>query len=160
MQHFPTILSLPLTWHVCPDISGVLEGEQLIRGSSTRSNLGYREQAVVYHDPESHPRSNHSYLRPIITTPSATPSSDGDFNDWAVLSRPASHSINMHIYGLLGSPGSTSGLVCSRASSFFDNAYKHLRRTYPHRLQRLRDLDTESYTRLSIHSRMIYFWEY
>ena len=160
MQHFPTILSLPLTGTYVQIFLECLRASNLSGGSSTRSNLGYREQAVVYHDPESHPRSNHSYLRPIITTPSATPSSDGEFNDWAVLSRPASHSINMHIYGLLGSPGSTSGLVCSRAPSFSDTAYKYLRRTYPHRLQRLRDLDTESYTRLSIHSRMIYSWEY
>jgi hypothetical protein len=38
---------------VFPDRSGVLEGEQLVRGSSIRDNLWYCEQPVVYHDSES-----------------------------------------------------------------------------------------------------------
>ncbi len=103
-----------------PDSSGVLEGEKLVRGSSIRYHLRYREQPVVYHDSESRPRLNHSYLRPIVTTPSANPTSDGAFEEWTVLSRPASHSINIHIYGSRGSPGSTSSLVCFNTSIYSD----------------------------------------
>ncbi|KAH8978305.1 hypothetical protein EDB92DRAFT_1956704 [Lactarius akahatsu] len=70
------------------------------------------EQPVEYHDSESRPRLDHSYLRPIITTPSANPSSSsvGEFEDWTVLSHPASHSVNAHIYFPRGSPGPTSNL--------------------------------------------------
>ncbi|KAH9062548.1 hypothetical protein EDB83DRAFT_2552038 [Lactarius deliciosus] len=92
------------------DSSGVLEGEQLVTGSSIRCKLQHSEQPLEYHDSESRPRLDHSYLRPIITTPSANPSSVGEFEDWTVLSRPASHSINVHIYRPRGSPGSTSHL--------------------------------------------------
>jgi hypothetical protein len=93
------------------DSFGVLEGEQLVRGSSTRYNSRYCEQPVVYHDSEFSSRLNHCCLRPIITTPLTNPSSDGAFEDWTVLSHPAPHSIDTHIYGLRGSPETTSSLV-------------------------------------------------
>ena len=145
---------------VFPDSSGVLEGEQVVRGSSTRYNLRYCEQPVVYNDSESRSRLNHSYLRPIITTPSANPSSVGAFEDWTVLSHPTLHSINVHIYDSRGSPGSTSSLVCFHASNYSDIARKLLHRTYLHRLQHPSDQDIPCYTRLSIHSTMRYSWAY
>lgn len=147
---------------VYSDSSGVLEGEKLVRDPSTRYHLRHCEQPVVYHGSESRSRLNHSYLRPIITTPSANCLSDGAFEDWRALSRPVSHSIDIHIYGLRGSPGYTSSLVCFRASSFSDISCKPLRRTYLHRLQRPSDLSTGCYTRLglSICLTMMYSWVY
>ncbi|KAI9457241.1 hypothetical protein BJY52DRAFT_515138 [Lactarius psammicola] len=91
------------------DSSGVLEGERLVNSSSIRGKLYYREQPVVYHDPDSCSRLNHRCLRSIITTP-ANPSLGGTFEDWTVLSRPAPHSINIHIYRSRGSLESTSSL--------------------------------------------------
>ncbi|KAH9172507.1 hypothetical protein EDB89DRAFT_885780 [Lactarius sanguifluus] len=91
------------------DSSGVLEGEQLVRASSIRYNLRYCEQPVVHQDSESRSRLNHRYLRPIVT-PTANPTLSGDFEDWTVLSRLASHPINMHVYRSRGSNGSTSSL--------------------------------------------------
>ncbi|KAI9438915.1 hypothetical protein H4582DRAFT_2142014 [Lactarius indigo] len=89
------------------DISGVLEGEQLVKSSSIRGKLWYREQPVLHHDSDSGSRLDHRCLRPIVTTPSANPSLERTFDDWTVLSRPGSHRIDTHIYG---SRGSTSTL--------------------------------------------------
>ncbi|KAI9457225.1 hypothetical protein BJY52DRAFT_1187433 [Lactarius psammicola] len=90
------------------DRSGVLEGEQLVRSSSTIwYNLWYREEPDVRQDSESRSRLNHSYLRPIVTTLSSDRSAEGILEDWTVLSRPASHSINIIIYGSGRSPGYT-----------------------------------------------------
>ena len=114
---------------VFPDSFGVLEGEKLVRSTSTQYKFRYCEQLVVYHDPESHSRLNHRSLRSIVTTPLVNPSSDGEFEDWTALSRPASHSIEIHISGLRGYPGSTSSLVCFPASCFTDTAHKPLPRT-------------------------------
>jgi hypothetical protein len=97
---------------VFPDRSGVLEGEQLVKSPSIRGDLWYCEQPVVYYDAKSHSQLNQSCLRPIVTTPPADPSSEGTFEDWTVLSHPASHTINIHLYGPRGSPGSTGTLVC------------------------------------------------
>ncbi|KAN0137486.1 hypothetical protein V8E53_004537 [Lactarius tabidus] len=96
------------------DSSGVLEGEQLVKGSTIRGNLWYCEQPVVYHD--SHPQPlvgvvlDHRWLRPIFTTLSSDPSLAGIFEDWTVLSRPALQSINIHIYRSRGPPVPTSTL--------------------------------------------------
>jgi hypothetical protein len=131
---------------VFPDRSGVLEGEQLVRGPTIRDDLWYCEQPVVYHDSKSHSRLNHSYLRPIVTTPSTDPSSEGTFEDWTVLGHPASHSINIHIFGPRGSPLSTA-LVCLNTSSHSDTSLRLLHRTYLHR-QHPSDQDTACYTQL------------
>ncbi|KAH9033793.1 hypothetical protein EDB85DRAFT_1052527 [Lactarius pseudohatsudake] len=87
------------------DRSGVLEGEQLVRSSNMRYNLWRYEKPLVHQDSKSRSRLNHSYLQPIITTPSADHSVD-----WTVLSRSASHCIDIHIYS---SRGSTSSLDLS-----------------------------------------------
>ncbi|KAH9054860.1 hypothetical protein EDB87DRAFT_1412376 [Lactarius vividus] len=92
------------------DDSGVLEGEQLIRSSSIRGKLWYCEQPVVSHDSEFRSRLNHRCLRPIVTTPFGDSLTGGTFEDWKVLSRPASHSINIHIYDSRGFPKSASSL--------------------------------------------------
>ncbi|KAI9432321.1 hypothetical protein H4582DRAFT_2102310 [Lactarius indigo] len=96
------------------DDSGVLEGEQLIRSSSTRDKLWYREQPVVFHDSEfchgSQLTRNHRCLRPIVTTSFGDFPTGGTFGDWKALSRPASHPINIHIYGSRGSPISANSL--------------------------------------------------
>ncbi|KAH9021822.1 hypothetical protein EDB85DRAFT_2293351 [Lactarius pseudohatsudake] len=89
---------------------GALEGEQLVRGSGVQEDLWYRKQPVVYHDSWSHARLNYGCLRPIVTTPSVDPSSEGSFEDWTVLSHPASHSNNIHIYGPRGTLRSTTTL--------------------------------------------------
>ncbi|KAH9033762.1 hypothetical protein EDB85DRAFT_1050880 [Lactarius pseudohatsudake] len=91
------------------DRSGVLEGEQLVRGFSIRGNLRYCEQQVLFYDSESRSRLNHRYLRPIATTSSADRSA-GIFEDWKTLNRLASHFINIHIYDSRGSPGSINSL--------------------------------------------------
>ena len=162
LQRFVTRFVISSLSDVFPDNSGVLEGEKLVINSSTRYCLRHSEQPVVYHGSEFHSRLNHSCLRPIITTPSAHPSPDGAFEDWTVLGLPISYSIDIHIYGLRGSHGSTSILVCFRASGFSDAACKPLYRTHLHRLQRPSDLSTRYYTKhgLSICSRMIYSWIY
>ncbi|KAH9175952.1 hypothetical protein EDB89DRAFT_240045 [Lactarius sanguifluus] len=81
------------------DNSGVIEGEQLVRDSNIRGKLWFWEQPVVYDDGEEcRSRMDHGYLRPILTTSLAdSRSADGASEDWTVLSRPASHSINIHI---------------------------------------------------------------
>jgi hypothetical protein len=97
------------------DSHGVLEGEQLVRASSTQYHLRYSEELVVSHDADSRFRLNHNSLRPIVTTPLANPSESPDegFEDWKVLlSHPASNSINMHIYDLRWYPGPARSLVC------------------------------------------------
>ena len=128
------------------DSSGVLEGEQLVRGSSTQYKLRYCERPLVYHGSASRSRLNHRCLQPIVTTPSANPSSDEEFEDWTALSRPTSHSIDTHIYRLWGSPASTSVLVCFHSSSLSNAVCQHLHRTYLHRLQRPSDLNTGRHT--------------
>lgn len=128
------------------DSFGVLEGESLVRDSSTRYNLRYSERPVVHHNFESRSRLNHSCLQPIITTPSADPSLHGAFEDWTVLSRPGSHSIDIHVYGLRGSHGPTSILVCLRTSGFSDVACEPLHRTHLHHLQFPSDLRIGYYT--------------
>ncbi|KAH9172528.1 hypothetical protein EDB89DRAFT_889066 [Lactarius sanguifluus] len=93
------------------DRSGVLEGEQLVRGFSIRSNLRYCEQQVVFYNSAARSRLEHRYLRPIVITSSADPSrSAGIFEDWTTLDRLASHSINIHIYDSRGSSGSINSL--------------------------------------------------
>ncbi|KAN0133536.1 hypothetical protein V8E53_008704 [Lactarius tabidus] len=89
------------------DSSGVLEGERLVR--SIQGNFWYCEQPVAHHDSEFRSRSSHSCLRPVVTTPPADPSAEWTFEDWTLLTRPASHSIDIHIYGSRR-PGSTTSL--------------------------------------------------
>jgi hypothetical protein len=117
----------------------------------------------VYHDSGCRSRLNDSNLWPIITTPSANPSSDGAFEDWTILSHPAPHSIDVHIFGLRGSPGYTNSLVgfLSCASGISDTSCKPLCRAH-RRLQRPSDPSTEYYTRvrLSVCLTMIYSWLY
>lgn len=91
------------------DFFGVLEGEQLV-GPTFRSNLWHCERPVLYHDSKPHSRPNNGCLRPIVTTPPADSSSELTFQDWTVLSHPASRSINIHIYGPGRSTKSTSAL--------------------------------------------------
>ncbi|KAH9172508.1 hypothetical protein EDB89DRAFT_2069590 [Lactarius sanguifluus] len=81
------------------DRSGVLEGEQLVRSSSMRYNLWHFEEPVVPQDSESHSRLKHHRLRPIVTTSLADRSVEGTLEDWTILGRPSSHSIDVHIYG-------------------------------------------------------------
>ncbi|KAH8978122.1 hypothetical protein EDB86DRAFT_3249238, partial [Lactarius hatsudake] len=83
------------------DRFGVLEGEQLVRSSCMRDNLWHREELVMHQDSESRSRLNHSYLRSIVTAPSSEPPAD-----WTVLSRSASHCIDIHIYSPRGSTSS------------------------------------------------------
>ncbi len=92
---------------VSPDSSGVLEGEQLVRGTSIRGNWWRYEEPVVFPNCECRARLNPSRLRPIITTPSGNPASGVPFDDWAVLSHPSSHSINIQIYSAQRPHGST-----------------------------------------------------
>ena len=98
---------------VFPDSSGVLEGEKLVRVSSSRYILRYCEQPVVHYDSDSGPRLNHTYLSPIVTTPLANHPWDEAFEDWTALSRSASHSMDMHVYSLRASPESIRNVVCS-----------------------------------------------
>jgi hypothetical protein len=137
-----------------PDSFGVLEGEQLVRGSSTKY-VRHCEQPTMYHNSGLRSQSNHTYLRPIVTQ-LANPSSDGTFEDWTILSRPASNSIDVHIYGLWVSPRFNGSLVCSFASCLSETANKLLCRTYLHHRQLPCYLNTGCYTRLSTHSRTIY----
>ena len=145
---------------IFPDNSGVLEGEQLVRGSDMGGKLWYCEQPVMYHESESISQLKHRHLRPIVTTPLSDYPRRATFEDWTVLSRPASHPINIHIYRLRGSPGSTSGLVCFRPYNYSHTTPKLLHRIYLHRLQHRSDQDTVFYTRLSICSRMTFSWVY
>lgn len=145
LQRFtPCFRSLCLLSDVFTDYSGVLEGEQLVRSSNTRSNLWHCEQPVLYQDSKPSSRLNHGYLRPIVTTPLAD-SSWETFQDWTVLSHPASHSINIHIYGPGRSPQST--LVCFNTSSYSGTARKLLCRTCPH-LRHPSDLVTPCFTQI------------
>ncbi|KAI9438944.1 hypothetical protein H4582DRAFT_104166 [Lactarius indigo] len=91
------------------DRSGVLEGEQLIRGFSIRDNLRYCEQQVLFYNSEARPRFGLHYLRPIVTT-SSPDRSTGMFEDWKALNRLASHFINIHIYDSRGFSGSINSL--------------------------------------------------
>ena len=129
---------------VFTDYSGVLEEEQLVRGPNTH-NLWHCEQPVLYQDSKTSPRPNNSCLRPIATTPPADSSWEKTFQDWTVLTHPASHSINIHIYGPGRSPQST--LVCFNTSSHSGTALKLPCRTYPH-LRHPSDLATPCFTRI------------
>ena len=142
LQRFVTCFVISSLSDVFPDSSGVLEGEKLVRDSSIRYSLRPCEQPVVYHGSEFRSRLNHSCLWPIVATPSANSLSDGAFEDWTVLSGPGSHSIDIHIYGLRGSSGSTNSLVCFSAFGFSDTSCEPLHRTYLPRHQLLSDLST------------------
>ncbi|KAI9456029.1 hypothetical protein BJY52DRAFT_1384085 [Lactarius psammicola] len=80
------------------DSSGILEGEQFVRNTSIKGNWRRYEEPVVFHNCKCRARLNHRRLRPIITTPLVNPASEMPFDDWAVLSHPSSHSINIQIY--------------------------------------------------------------
>ncbi|KAH9068000.1 hypothetical protein EDB83DRAFT_669191 [Lactarius deliciosus] len=88
------------------DRFGILEGEQLVRSSSTQYNLWSSEELDVYQDSEPHSRLNHSFLRPIVTTPSMDRPVPVErifrAEDWTVLSRPESYCIDVHIHGSRG----------------------------------------------------------
>ncbi|KAH9011619.1 hypothetical protein EDB84DRAFT_1007867 [Lactarius hengduanensis] len=86
------------------DRSGILEGDQLVRGSSIWSNFSRYETPVVHQDSKF--RSNRSYLRLIATTLSADHSADWTSKDWTVLTHPAFHCVDVQIHS---SQGSTSG---------------------------------------------------
>ncbi|KAH8986778.1 hypothetical protein EDB86DRAFT_2223078 [Lactarius hatsudake] len=62
---------------------------------------------MVFPKCECRARLNPSRLRPIITTPSVNPASGVPFDDWAILSHPSSHSINIQIYATQMPHGST-----------------------------------------------------
>ncbi|KAH8988286.1 hypothetical protein EDB86DRAFT_2947146, partial [Lactarius hatsudake] len=112
IEHKPRIFGNVWSLNGClifRDRSGVLEGEQLVRGFSIRGNLRYCEQQVLFYDSKARPRLNHRYLRPIATTSSADRSA-GIFEDWKILNRLASHFTNIHIYDSRGSPGSINSL--------------------------------------------------
>ncbi|KAN0133857.1 hypothetical protein V8E53_008352, partial [Lactarius tabidus] len=81
------------------DRFGMLQGEQLVRGSSVRGKLWYSEQQVTLNDSKSCSRLNYRCLRPIVTIPSAGRQARGIFEDWLALNRLAPHSISIHIYG-------------------------------------------------------------
>ncbi|KAI9435925.1 hypothetical protein H4582DRAFT_490491 [Lactarius indigo] len=92
------------------DHCGSLEGNQLSRISVLPGNWLYCEQQVTFPEYGAHGRSDHRCIRPITTTPFATPASlaGRPFEDWTVLSHQASHSIHIHIYSgeRLRGPGS------------------------------------------------------
>ena len=110
-------LSCGLLSEVIPDGSGILEGEKLVRVSSSRYVLRYCERPVVHYDSDSDsgPRLNHTYLPPIVTTSLTNLSLDEAFEDWAALSR-SSRSMDMHVYSLRVSPESIRSLVRFRSS--------------------------------------------
>ncbi|KAH9169796.1 hypothetical protein EDB89DRAFT_1391699 [Lactarius sanguifluus] len=93
------------------DSSGVLEGEQFVRGTSISGNWRCYEEPKVFPECECPPRLNPSRLRPIVTTPSVDPASGMPFDDWAILSHPSSHSINIQIYSAHGRRESTMDLT-------------------------------------------------
>jgi hypothetical protein len=93
---------------VFPDRSGVLEGEQHIISSGMRYNLWHFSGPVVHQDFESRSELNHRCLQPIITTPQK-------FEDWTVLTRPASQCVDIHIHC---SRAPISHLVCFNASIY------------------------------------------
>jgi hypothetical protein len=98
---------------VLSDRFGVLQGEQLVRGSSVRSRLWYCEQQAITNDSKSCSRPTHRCcLRPIVTTSTADRQAWGIFEDWLTLTRLARPSISMHIYEAEGSPESMNSLVC------------------------------------------------
>ena len=131
---------------VSTDRSGVLEGDQLVRSSSMRYNLWHCGGPVVHQDFESCSRLNHRRLQPIVTAPRA-------FEDWTVLSHPASHYVYIHIHC---SQAPTSHPVCFNASIYSDTADELLYRTWLHRHQHPLDQGTSFYTRLSIRLTMIH----
>jgi hypothetical protein len=98
------------------DRRGLLEGGQLVRRSILPSELWYCEQQMPFRE------SDHRCLRPIVTTPLATLARP--FEDWTILSHPASHSIHIHIYDgeRVRIPGSES-MVRFHASSILCVSY-------------------------------------
>ncbi|KAI9432322.1 hypothetical protein H4582DRAFT_1104895 [Lactarius indigo] len=92
------------------DGSGVLEGEQLVRGSSARGKLLYREQPVGHQDTDSGSRSNRRRLWSILTTSFGGSLTGCTFEDWKFLSCPTPRPVNIYIYSPRGSLGSTSSL--------------------------------------------------
>ena len=133
---------------IFPDYSGVIEGEELVKSSSIRGKLWYCEQPVVYHDSKPHSQLKHRTLRPIVTTPLSDPSTRGTFEDWTVLSHQESRSINIHIYGSRGPPGSTSSLVGFHVSCYSDTDRMLFHRIDLHLLQHRSDQGTPCITRL------------
>ncbi len=107
------IYSWRLFSDVSPDHRGSLEGEQLVRLSALPGNLWYCEQRIAFPDSGTHARSDHRCMRPIMTASFATPASGRPFEDWTVLSHPASHSIHIHIYDAdrFRPPGYTEDMV-------------------------------------------------
>ena len=102
---------------VFPDISGVLEGEQLVRNSSIDSHWWCNEEPVVFPNCECCTRLNHRLLPPIITTPSVNPVSEMPFqvDDWTFLSHPSPRPINLQIYSAQSGRASTKDLVSLNA---------------------------------------------
>ncbi|KAH8995988.1 hypothetical protein EDB92DRAFT_1844354, partial [Lactarius akahatsu] len=86
------------------DRSGILEGDQLVGGSSIWYSLSRYETQVVHQDSKF--RLNRSYLLPIATTLPADHSADWTSKDWTVLTHPAFHCVDVRIHS---SRGSTSG---------------------------------------------------
>jgi hypothetical protein len=99
------------------DHFGVLQGEQLVRGSSVRGKLWYCEQQVVLNDSKSCSRLNHCCLRPVVTTSSADLQERGLFEDWLALNHLALPSISIHIYESGGSLTYLNSLVCVHVCS-------------------------------------------
>ncbi|KAI9451455.1 hypothetical protein BJY52DRAFT_1352080, partial [Lactarius psammicola] len=66
------------------DRRGLLEGEKIVGLSDLLGNLWYCEQRVAFPDSGAHARSDHRCMRPITTTPFATPASGRpfEFKDW------------------------------------------------------------------------------
>ena len=110
---------------VFSDRFGVLEGEELVRGSSVRGDLRYCEQQVVLNDHKYHSKLNHRCLRPIVTTSSAARPAGGKFEAWLALNRQTSPSISIHIYGSepRGFPESINSLVCFNATTYFNTHF-------------------------------------
>jgi hypothetical protein len=95
------------------DRFGVLQGEQLVRGSTVRGKLWYCERQAIINDSKSCSRLTHRCcLRPIVTTSTAAPWERGIFEDWLALNRLALPSIGIHIYEPGGSLTSINSLVC------------------------------------------------
>ena len=132
------------------DDSGVIEGEKLVKSSSIQGKLWYCEQPVLFHDSESYFQLNHRCLRPIVTIPlgDSPGPTRRTFEDWTTLSHPISRSINIHIYGLRESPGSTITLVSFHGSSYPNTRRRLFYRILFRLLQHPNDQNTLCSTRL------------
>src|ERR1700744_2166898 len=91
LQRLAPLLYFSRVSDVLPDISGVLQGEQLVRNSSIDNHWWCNEEPVVFPNCECCTRLNHSLLPPIITTPSVNTPSGMPFQDdaWTSLSHPS-----------------------------------------------------------------------